>query len=58
MNGQGEQPNTALQLTNTDAAQSAILSLCLLSALAAECHVVPASEVSRLTARERAAFSQ
>ena len=33
------QPNTALQLTNTDAAQSAILSLCLLSVLAAECHV-------------------
>ncbi len=34
-----EPPNTALQLTSTDAAQSAILSLCLLSVLAAECHV-------------------
>ena len=31
--------NTALQLTNTDAAQSAILSLCLLSVLAAERNV-------------------
>ena len=39
-----EQPNTALQLTNTDAAQSAILSLCLLSVLAAECHVGQAKQ--------------
>ena len=35
----GTQPNTVLQLTNTDAAQSVILPLCLLSVLAAECHV-------------------
>ena len=33
------QPNTALQLTNTDAAHSALRSPCLLSVLAAECHV-------------------
>ena len=32
-------PNTALQLTNTDAAHSALRSPCLLSVLAAECHV-------------------
>ena len=34
-----EVPNTALQLTNTDAAHSALRSPCLLSVLAAECHV-------------------
>ena len=39
LNRKGEPANTALQLTNTDAAQSAILSLCLLSMVAAECHV-------------------
>jgi len=33
------QTNTALQLTNTDAAHSALRSPCLLSVLAAECHV-------------------
>ncbi len=33
------QPNGALQLTNTDAAPSALRSPCLLSVLAAECHV-------------------
>ncbi len=36
----GAPPNTALQLTNTDAAQSVILPLCLLSVLAAVCHGV------------------
>ena len=35
----GWRTNGALQLPNTDAAQSAILSLCLLSVLAAEYHV-------------------
>ena len=34
-----EQANGALQLTNTDAAHSALRSPCLLSVLAAECHV-------------------
>ncbi len=34
-----EVPNTALQLTSTDAAHSALRSPCLLSVLAAECHV-------------------
>ena len=37
--GREEPPNTALQLTNTDAAHSALRSPCLLSVLAAECHV-------------------
>jgi hypothetical protein len=32
-------PNTVLQLTNTDAAQSVVPPLCLLSVLAAEYHV-------------------
>lgn len=34
-----EVPNTLLQLTSPDAAQSVILPLCLLSGLAAEQHV-------------------
>jgi hypothetical protein len=34
-----EQANTVLQLTNTDAAQSVVPPLCLLSVLAAEYHV-------------------
>jgi len=50
--GWKQPPNTALQLTNTDAAQSAILSLCLLSVLAAECHV------GRATAPSRAALEE
>jgi hypothetical protein len=36
---EGEPPNTLLQLTNTDAAQSILRPLCLLSAFAAEQHV-------------------
>ena len=39
MNGRGEQPNTGLDLTNPDAAQSVILPLCLLTVFAAEHHV-------------------
>ena len=40
MNGRGEQPNTGLDLTNPDAAQSvASAPLCLLSGLAAQAHV-------------------
>ncbi len=39
LNRKGEPANTALQLTNTDAAHSALRSPCLLSVLAAECHV-------------------
>jgi hypothetical protein len=34
-----EVPNTALHLTNTDAAHSALRLPCLLSVLAADCHV-------------------
>jgi len=42
-----EQPNTLLQLTSTDAAQSVLRPLCLLSVLAAEQHVSQASEHHR-----------
>jgi hypothetical protein len=41
-----EHSNTVLQLTNTDAAQSVVPSLCLLSVFAAEYHVGRARQAS------------
>ena len=46
-------PNWALQLTNTDAAQSVILPLCLLSVFAAEQHVGQADVVAGVRMEHR-----